>query len=233
MPALHTPLLTSESRTEAEMARSYRHIRQAIGYLALAFPFLLLVGQPLLSLLGWEPDCAIKATISDYYHSHHLRDIFVGVLLLLGAFLIAYIGPEKNISWRHNDDLWSTLAGLAVIGVALVPTTEYNAPITLGGQIHLAFASTFFLILAYFCFCLFTRSAPGQPMTPGKKKRNTVYKACGWIIVVSIGLIALYHVPKIGLGLERFKPIFWLESACVWAFSFSWLVKGEAWLQDQ
>jgi hypothetical protein len=87
------------------------------------------------------------------------------------------------------------------------------------------------LVLAYFSYFIFTKSAPTPTLQ--KLTRNRVYRACGVAIVIFIGLIALYRA--VGLGstrLERFKPVFFLETFVLWAFGFSWFVKGETLWRD-
>lgn len=32
--------------------------------------------------------------------------------------------------------------------------------------------------------------------------------------------------------ISKLDPVFWLESVAVWAFGWSWLIKGEAILKD-
>ena len=222
----------ARTRTEAEMARSYKYIRKAVGWLALIFPFLLLIGLPLLAALGLESNRAMRASISDFYYSDHLRDGFVGVLIAIGVFLVSYLGPEKNQALKHNDDFWSNVAGISMMGVALIPTTPDGQTITLAGRLHFGCAAVCFLTLAYFCLVLFTKTKIGVPMTAAKQKRNRVYRLCGYTILASLVLAVLYQLFGRSTALEAYHPIFWLEAVCVWAFSLSWLVKGEVLMRD-
>jgi len=88
-----------------------------------------------------------------------------------------------------------------------------------------------FLTLALISLFLFTK---GNGHTTKKKKtRNKVYRTCGIIILLSIGLIALYDFS--GDKFHRFdeyKPVFWIEWVALTAFGTSWLVKGKLLLDD-
>ncbi len=72
-------------------------------------------------------------------------------------------------------------------------------------------------------------------MSDMKKLRNTVYRVCGGVMLVSILLIAVYFA---AFGAEgRFlgitNPIYWLETLAIFAFGFSWFVKSEVILKDK
>jgi hypothetical protein len=45
-------------------------------------------------------------------------------------------------------------------------------------------------------------------------------------------LIGVYAVLLSDSPLAGIKPIFWLESFVLWAFGFSWLIKGETLWKD-
>jgi hypothetical protein len=103
------------------------------------------------------------------------------------------------------------------------------------GVIHFIFSGLFFITLAYFSLGLFTKTDPTRTPTPQKLMRNRVYVVCGYTILAAIALIAIYIVlpSEIRTYLDQIKPVFWLESIAVVAFGISWLVKGEAILQDE
>ncbi|MEO1023859.1 MAG: hypothetical protein AAFW89_15045, partial [Bacteroidota bacterium] len=69
--------------------------------------------------------------------------------------------------------------------------------------------------------------------TPLKKKRDKIYKACGYIIFGTMLLLLVYvvinHIDEDGVGrsIGLVKPVFIGEFIMLWAFGFSWLVKGE------
>jgi hypothetical protein len=79
---------------------------------------------------------------------------------------------------------------------------------------------------------LFRKTNPAKQMSERKKERNVVYTACGYTILVCIGLIIVDVVFFRDSVLQTIDPVFWLESAAVIAFGVSWLTKGETILAD-
>ena len=51
-------------------------------------------------------------------------------------------------------------------------------------------------------------------------------------MVVSLALTGVASLP-VATSLSHLDPVFWLETAAIAAFSFCWLVKGEAILRDR
>ena len=206
---------------------SYLELRRAIGILGIALPIVLIVGSVIMG------SCEIlESSISCYYHTV-MRNVFEGIIWIFGIFLIFY-------RYQRVDNIVTTIAGLCAIGVVLCPTDiivctncTCNEATTCGvvvGYFHLGFASTFFIILAYVSYFLFTRKHPDQvshPVTAQKLNRNRIYRACGIAMVVCILLIGIYIIwlKNAFPGLANFRPIFWLEALSLWAFGISWLIK--------
>ena len=113
--------LTPEERDDESAAddaayyftQSYHGMRFAIGLLAFALPWLLILIDRW--LITGAPQ--IRGSMSAYYHSS-ARDVFVGGLIATGGFLISYMTGKV----RTYDYVFSSLAGVLVIIVALVPT---------------------------------------------------------------------------------------------------------------
>ena len=101
------------------------------------------------------------------------------------------------------------------------------------GVIHYAFAAALFLTLAYFCLVLFRMTAADKVVTPRKLQRNRIYTASGVAILASIALLCtlkLFVIDTLPLGIGA---TFFFETTSLLAFGFAWLVKGEAFLEDQ
>ncbi|MEN8122773.1 MAG: DUF998 domain-containing protein [Bacteroidota bacterium] len=225
--------LSVESVTSRQTLRSFRavKVRLGIGYLGLLLPFILLIGS--ISCGSCEE---IQSSVSNYYHTN-MRDILVGILFAIAMFFISYTGYERK------DDIASNIAAIAMIGVALFPTSVSSNELTycipnvfdngIISYIHFTFATILFLTLAYISLGLFTIFEKGKK-SKRKETRNKIYKACGITIVVSIIAIAIYvFVLKNRFpGLNNFNIIFWFETIALIAFGISWLVKGEAVLRD-
>jgi hypothetical protein len=201
---------------------SYLALRRAVGIIGSSLPFVLVVGTWLLD--GW----GIQSSISAYYYTG-MRDVFVGSLCATGVFLLSYRGYDQA------DDTAGNLACVFAVGLALLPTspaTGATTAQTVVGYAHLMFASAYFLTLAYFSLVLFRKTNPSGRMTERKVQRNIVYTACGYTILVCVGLIVVNASLFSHAAFQRADPVFWLESAAVLAFGISWLTKGEAILAD-
>ncbi len=206
----------------SSLVLSYLALRRAIGYLGIGLPFALVVGAWALQGAGLEP------SISDYYYTI-MRNVLVGTLCAIGVFLMSYHGYERT------DDIAGDLACVFAIGVALFPTVPATDPThaqVIVGYVHYGFAAAFFLTLAFFCLCLFRKTDPVKPMTPQKVIRNRVYTACGYIILLCIALLAIYGAFLQNTSIAQLRPVFWMEALAILSFGVSWLVKGEALLQD-
>jgi len=201
----------SEKDTTEWLAVSYLTLRRVIGIMGVLFPIVLAMG-----CLVLKPQCyGLEESISAYYGTI-MRNVFVGVLFVIGWFLFSYKGYE------NMDDKAGDLACLFALGVALFPITS-GSPWVRG--LHLFFAASLFLTLAFFSMCLFTKSDGSHTLQ--KKTRNKVYINCGRIMLACIGLILVYKLlPEIP-ALNKINPTFWLETFTLWAFGVSWITKGE------
>lgn len=193
---------------------SYLSLRRLIGVLGVALPFVVMVW-------GWTICGCTKVlpSISDYY-SLRTRDAFVGILCAIACFLFTYRGFD-------DDDRYGNLAALFAVAVAFFP----NSGTPLERTVHFSSALGLLLVLAYFSLKIFTKSA-GHP-TPQKLIRNRVYTVCGGLILGCVVLIGLYKSVLADSQLALWQPVFWLETLALWAFGFSWLVKGETLWRDK
>lgn len=207
-----------------------------VGVLGIALPFVLAIGTVALRFLA--PDSAgFASSISGYYYTG-MGNVFVGSLCAIGVCLGAYCGYEDK------DRIAGNFASVFAIGVGLFPTSPDGTPTdsqVYVGWIHYFFAAALFITLAYFCLGLFTMThptgtpEPKEPLTPEKKKENTVYRISGWTILACILLIGICHFvflnDKSSMKSEFIKglyPVYWFEAIAVVSFGFSWLTKSKA-----
>lgn len=210
-----------------ELVISYKFLRVTVGVLGMGMPLILYAGGKLIFGFG------VRESLSAYYHTD-MRDVLVGILFALGVFLLSYKG------YGRADDLAGNLACFFAIGVALFPTLPTEGPVTALDErksaVHFIFAASFLLTLTYFALFLFTKSnkKPSE-MTPLKRIRNTVYRTCGGIMLLSILLLTIYFLTQGGVGpfFGSSVPIFWLETVAIFAFGVSWFVKSEVILKDK
>ena len=148
-----------------------------------------------------------------------MGDVFVGTLCAIGVFFYAYMGYTKG---GDVDDKVGNFAGVCAIGAALFPTEPsggLGVPATFHGIAHVVFAALLFLTLAYFSLVLFTKTHPGRPRTPEKRRRDWVYRAAGYTILASMALIGILGgvrtlgllSPEVIQAVEALNPAFFLN----------------------
>jgi hypothetical protein len=212
-----------------DMVISYCAIRRAIGYIAITFTPILSLGALILG------DChCLKDSASGYYYTC-MYPWFIGALCAVGLFLFCYKGYDRR------DDVVTNVAALFALGIVFFPTDESTTcaclnvlkrdPNPFFDTAHYVSAGIFFVLMAYMSLFLFTKSGP-QP-TPQKLKRNKVYKACGYTMLVAMALIPCLLIPGIPQSFLNYRPEFWFESLVLIPFGISWLVKGEGLLKDK
>ncbi len=224
----------------------YTYLQKLIGAVAVAFPILVvLVGQWLDDGSSW------RTSISAYYYSR-TGNVFVGILCALAIFFFSYEYPSRK-GFRLDRRL-SIGAGLTAIGVALFPTPSNGAAATGGadvvGWIHAVSAATLFGLLATLSLWFFTKSdkivigpttweqvgmlvwTPARFRTPlptHKRRRNVAFRTCGRLIFLSIAVMGAATA-------AQWEGHLFLAFECiaVFAFAFSWLIKGDAlpWFRD-
>jgi hypothetical protein len=209
---------------------SYLNLRIGLGFVGIFLPIMLVLGT-------WGlADCTqVQPSISHYYYTI-MGDYFVGSLCAVAMFLFFYKGVDKQ------DGIIANFAGLFALLVAFFPTDpsadsvcEYISTnkVTSVNAVHYSAAGLLFASFAYFCIFLFTKTDSTKPMTKHKKVRNQIYKICGYIIIVCIGLIAVYNfVGNLETTFAKYKPTLVLESIALFAFGISWITKGEMVLKD-
>jgi hypothetical protein len=230
---------------EHAFAMSYLGLRKAVGIIGMCLPFVLPIGKVLIQGPG------IEGSISAYYYTV-MGSVFVGSLCAIGVFLLSY----RYEKW---DIIASIIAGICAIGVALFPTAPEVDPTAIQkaiGIVHGTFTGLFFLTLAYMSIFLFTKTHPyqaveprkpmdylpmfvmtrtklGLPLNPRKKRRNIIYRVCGYIMLLCIIGIVIVGINFIKEHVKQYYPVFWLEWLAIFAFGVSWLMKGEWLLADR
>ena len=172
-------------------------LRKIVGTAGMLLPIVLLA----VSLTFFELSGPLES-ISHYYYTR-ATPLFIGIVSLIGIFLIVYSGEDRYEYWR-----------------ALV---------------HYISAALFLMALAFMSLFLFVKSnIPKGKRSPEKIKRNRVYRVCGIIMLLALCVIflgLLNIIPR--ESYDRLNLTFWMEALAVECFGFSWLVKGEALMQDK
>lgn len=218
------------SSDENNQIVSYLTQRRLLGFLGLLLPFSLFLFS---QLDGCTP---IRNTVSSYYFTN-TREVFTGILAAMSIFLITYKGYGKL------DNRITNIAGVLAVFIVLFPAMrDCDRPVVYlfafldsktTDLVHTVSASSFFSILGFISFYLFTKHNGTVP-TRKKIARNKLYRFCGITIFSSILIIGIYMaLPDAVMNIfVPYRPIFFLESVALIAFGVSWLVKGEMFLKD-
>jgi hypothetical protein len=225
-----------KQRQGSELVISYMRLRQAIGVLGVCLPLAVILGGSASS--GWT----VRSSISAYYYSN-MRDVFVGLLCIVGAFLLSYKGYDRR------DRILSAAAGALALGVAAFPTIRIETGSAdevkkAGEEVvgifalpagHSMFVHYGCAVLLFVCLGVislqFTRTDRSRAMTRQKLRRNAVYRICGAVMFGAMALVPIFRIP----GLAEHQPdtlVLFVEAVCLGAFGIAWLVKGEALLGD-
>lgn len=204
-------------RDYSKQLHSYLSLRKAVGWLGIALPVVMSLGY--IIIFGGN---RVLGSISIYYHTG-MRDLFVGIICAIALFLLFYRGYDPV------DDIAASLAALFALGVAFFPTAAKGSGDWVS-IVHFISATCFFLILAFFSFCLFTRGE--EKPTTRKIRRNLIYRLSGIIIVLSLASIAIYYFFLPENNSESIF-VFIAETVALMAFGTSWLTKGGALYPDK
>ena len=201
---------------QAHMIKTYFYLRIGLALVAIALPFVLwIIGL-------WIFDLPLQGSMSAYYHAGDgsMRDVFVGVLFAVGAFLILYKG-----CWPA-EDIALDLAGIFLVGVALVPMEWDCGDSCKKFSLHGAFAFIFFLSIAYVVFFRASDTLSLMRNQCMKERYMTTYKILGGLMALS-PFIAITLSWFFGRGSENEFWIFFVEAVGVVVFGSYWIVKSK------
>ncbi|MEM1051909.1 MAG: hypothetical protein AAGI28_07430 [Pseudomonadota bacterium] len=213
-----------------------KRLAAIIGYVALGMPVVLALGGVILSL--FELGEFTESLSAFYYQEFLLGDVFVGCLVFLGVAMFAYQG------WHSKVATLASFCGICMFLVALFPADGWImldeveedrfAGFTIfelvSDQVHLWASVIVFLILAWFCFFVFTRVTPEQigpdgKLIPTKRKRNRLYQISGAVILISLGATGLAFLLDEAI-VRQYRLIYLGETICLLTYGVSWMVQG-------
>jgi hypothetical protein len=226
---------------ESQLLKDFMSLRRMVGWIGTLLPATLIAGNTVFTR-------SMPDSMSDYYYTH-MRNVLIAALTALGIFLICYSGYDAWDRWLTN------LAGFGLLGVAFcVPSPQSPVRLPTVSQViadvHFACA-TVALVALTFMALRFTRtySTPaspgpgvmnwlraafgfppdgqGEPRTPAKRRRDRVYRVCGFTMFGTLALAGLANI--VPSSAQHGIPfLFIFEALAVMAFGVSWLVKGQA-----
>jgi len=173
-----------------------------------------LIAISLASLASYFSKDPLQSISASYHAGGWSRDIFVGFMFAIFAFLVSYNGKSKP------EKVLSKIAAVAALGVAVFPCKcESNADVI--PYLHGIFAAIMFMILASFCYIFFQRAWSKGFMQA--KIRAYIYTICGITIAASILLPALDNFSGGAITVRIDRLTFYGETAGLMAFGIAWL----------
>jgi hypothetical protein len=217
--------------------RSYLLIRSAVGVIGIALPIALMIGE---AFFGGSVHA--RGSLSAYYHSP-MQDLFVGSLCVIGVLLLTYMAGQK----ATVDFVFSTVAGVTVLGAVFFPTNRPDIPATepLCGPntkpeppscspIESTFGEHQVAIIHAICAILFIASLFVICLAFAHRERVDRGKP-GWALVhyICAGAMALAAAwwgigTWLSIDIFTLQPLYICEVLSVWAFAVSWFLKGDA-----
>jgi hypothetical protein len=191
---------------------TYFSTRIGIAIVSILFPLILW-------LVGLKLGVELQASISSYYHTP-MRNVFVGILFAVGAFLYLYKG------YSTKEDIALDLAGIFAVCIALLPTlalTELKCDTFTAPILHGIFANLFFISIAYVCICGASKSLEKSTIP---ESRKDFYRKIYWILGISMIVLPLGSALWLYFISETGTLIFWVEALGVWVFGIYWIVKS-------
>ena len=150
-----------------------------------------------------------------------MRDLFVGLLCAIGAFLFFYRGHSLH------EDIALNIAGISAVLVALFPmdwppgaTTET----TVTAKLHSGAATLFFVMIAYVCVF---RARDTLCIVEDECRRRAferVYLGFGLLMLATPAVVALLTAASTVAG-TGYKTLI-VETGGVFVFAAFWLVKS-------
>ena len=137
------------------------------------------------------------------------RNILVGFLFAIAAFLLAYNGLSETEMWLAK------IAALAALGIAMFPCECGDPTHVILRDVHGLSAAAMFAVLTAFCY-IFMRRAREKGHRQARR-RAAIYVLCGIGMIVSILLFVLQALTR------REVLVLWGESVGLMSFGISWL----------
>ena len=217
--------MTSADNDTVAKVFDYRVLRLLMGVIALSFPFIVS------NLAPGKLD-----SISAAYYTES-RDLFVGMLFIVGSFLWAYNGHSyKDIPIKEATA--SRVASVAAIMVALFPTSRPMTcdqclsivvpvvPFTkLTPVIHYSAALILFSMLTYFCLLIFRRKTKKQAGKRGL--RGKIYFVCGYGMVACMLVLGLEAANLMPDFTQDWRLFFFAEALTLILFGVAWITSGK------
>ena len=170
-------MATKESNVK-DLLFDYRTLRLTVGIVAMGLP-----------LAVYLSTLTITSSISASYYTD-ARDVFVGLLFVIGALFLAYYGHKDNLLEK-----WiSRIGAIAVFCAAIFPTSCDLCEPDVKSTIHYIAAFILFSSVVYFCLFAFPGSAKAK-IADEEEEKNKLQKMGGKEVIHKIDtLVALQRM---------------------------------------
>jgi hypothetical protein len=183
---------------------SYNTIKLVVGVIAIS----------LAALTNYFSQTPLQSISASYHENGWSRDIFVGFLFAVSAFLLAYNGKS------FLELVLSKIAAIAAMGVAMFPCKCVVHPEKIP-HLHGISAVVMFVILAIFCYIFFRRAKKkghGQALI-----RATIYATCGVFILAAILIVGVDRLLDGAISSKIVRLTFYGEAVALVSFGVAWL----------
>jgi hypothetical protein len=203
-----------------------------VGALAVMIPIVLLVISALRAEVVQQP------SISHFYYTP-MRDLLMGLLFAVAVFLFAYTGYPPKPDERVSDRQLSLAAGIGLACVVVFPTPPLpdspagipSIAVFLSAEtvnwLHRIGAVVFMTSLGVMSLVNFRRSMKNQDgtATTAIATEDLIYRIAGLVMLGCVLAMILQALMRPDGPMFFANATFWFESAGIFAFGISWLVK--------
>ena len=176
-----------------------------------------LIAIYLASVTNLFSETPLQSISASYHEGGWSRDIFVGFLFAISAFLLSYNGKPP---FQIFQMVISKIGAFAAMGVAMFPCKCISHDEIIP-YVHGISTFVMFLVLAIFCYFFFLR-AWGKGYWHAKL-RAYIYAVCGITIVASILIIAIDNFLGGIISSSISRLTYYGETAALIAFGIAWL----------
>jgi hypothetical protein len=199
-------------KLQEHIAGTYATLRIGVGVLGAALPVVLWLGGRI------GDSQSLRGSMSAYYYSPTMGDVFVGTLVAVGVILFLYKGFSAAEDWGLN------LAGIFALGVALVPM-DLTGSAARAVTWHGVFAVLFFACIAYICIFRASDTLSLIRDADRAKQLRLIYRLLG-VSMIAAPLLAALLAFLLRSASGPSRMVFFVEAAGVWVFAGYWLVKS-------
>jgi hypothetical protein len=173
----------------------------------------------------------LHSVSESYLFDGWARNVFVGSLCAIGAFMFSYNGKEPFQTFQM---IMSKVAALAALGIAMFPCLCNRNPDDLDfPYVHGISTLILFIILILFCYFFFKRAWGKYLKARAKgesgwapKTRAGIYLACGGLIFASMVLLAIDKMLDDVISKQVPNLTFYCEYVALSSFGGAWLIAG-------